>query len=105
MTIADFLAYVSTVLHLVAFGAVVWLWVKQIEIMGPWHGLLGFVTCFFYPFIWGCVKAKELKLTRIVEVAAITSLLGLLCALPSLFIKIREMQVMMHQMLGLPPPP
>jgi len=104
MLSTQFLSYLSLVLHLVAFAAVGWLWVRQIQVMGPLHGLLGLATCFLYPFVWGCVKAKEHQLTRTVQVAAITSLLGFFCALPGLFERLPEMIELAHRLMGLPPP-
>ncbi len=104
MSVAQALSYLSVVLHLVAFAAVGWLWIRQIQVMGPLHGLLGLATCFLYPFVWGCVKAKEQNLTGTVQVAAITSLAGFFCALPGLFERLPEMIALTQRLMGLPVP-
>jgi hypothetical protein len=104
MPSTQLLASLSLVLHVVAFGAVVWLWIRQMQIMGPWHGLLGLVSCFLYPFIWGCMKAKQYELTRTVQIAAITSLVGFFCGLPSLFERLPLIIETTHRLMGLPSP-
>lgn len=104
MLSVEILAWLSLVLHIVAFAAVVWLWIRQMQVMGPLHGLLGLASCFLYPFVWGCVNAKKHGLTRTVQVAAITSLVGFFCGLPSLFQRLPAIIEMTHRMMGLPPP-
>jgi uncharacterized protein YqgC (DUF456 family) len=91
MTLTSVLNVLSTVLHLVAFAAVVWLWVRLIQEKGWGHGVLGLVTCFLYPFVWGCFNARRYGLTRVVQWAAVTSLLGFFCALPGLIERLPEL--------------
>lgn len=104
MLSTEMLAWLSLVLHIAAFAAVLWLWIRQMQIMGPWHGLLGLATCFLYPFVWGCVKAKEHNLTRAVQVGAITSLAGFFCGLPSLLERLPQIIELTHRLMGLPVP-
>lgn len=58
----------SALLSIAAFVTSIMVLVRLFKAKGVLHGLLGIISCGFYPFIWGWMKHKELNLTKIMAV-------------------------------------
>jgi tetratricopeptide (TPR) repeat protein len=73
--------FVISIASLVLFIMVL---VKLFKTKGVLHGILGIISCGFYPLIWGWIKHKELQLTKIMAIWTGTMVLSL--AIPLLLI-------------------
>jgi len=59
------LSLIISVASLVLFIVVL---IKLFKSKGILHGILGIISCGLYPFIWGWIKHKELKLLKIMAI-------------------------------------
>ncbi|MBC8457634.1 MAG: hypothetical protein H8D67_06525, partial [Deltaproteobacteria bacterium] len=59
------LSLIFSIAQLVLFIIVL---IKLFKSKGMLHGILGIISCGLYPFIWGWIKHKELKLLKIMAI-------------------------------------
>ena len=92
-----FLSFASLILFIIVL-------VKLFKTKGVLHGILGILSCSLYPFIWGWIKHKELKLTKIM--AAWTGTWVLSLAIPLYMISTGAFMLMdMLKSQKIQPPP
>jgi len=75
--VSTFLSFAGLILFIIVL-------VKLFKTKGMLHGILGILSCSLYPFIWGWIKHKELKLTKIMAIWTGTWVLSL--AIPLIMI-------------------
>ena len=68
------LSLIFSIAQLVLFIVVL---IKLFKSKGMLHGILGIISCGLYPFIWGWIKHKELKLLKIMAIWTGTIVLSL----------------------------
>jgi len=71
MIILNVLSLLLIIISLIVFIIVL---VRLFKEEGPLHGILG-IICGFYPFIWGWIKHKQLKLTKVMVIWTVTIVL------------------------------
>ena len=59
---------VISIIQIVLFIIFIIMLIKQFKHGGALHGIIGLITCGFWTFIWGWMKAKSLALTKIMIV-------------------------------------
>jgi Tfp pilus assembly protein PilF len=57
---------------LLGFAIFIVVLVKLFKTEGVLKGILGIISCGIYPFIWGWVKSKELRLTKLMVIWTVT---------------------------------
>jgi tetratricopeptide (TPR) repeat protein len=62
------IAGVLAVVQIILFIIFIVMLVKQFKHGGVLHGLIGFITCGFWTFIWGWIKCRSFELTKIMIV-------------------------------------
>jgi hypothetical protein len=71
------LLIVTVVVGLANLGCTIYVVVKLYQAKGILHALVGFFCCQLYPFIWGWLRAAELKITDIMMFWSATILMGI----------------------------
>ena len=68
-------------LSLLAFVMFILVLVKLFKAEGMLRGVLGILSCGIYPFIWGWVKNREFRLTKVMVVWTATVIASFLISL------------------------
>jgi hypothetical protein len=68
---------VTVIVGLANLGCTIYVVVKLYQQKGILHALIGFFCCQLYPFIWGWLRAAELKITDIMIFWSATILMGI----------------------------
>ena len=68
---------VTVIVGLANLGCTIYVVVKLYQQKGILHALVGFFCCQLYPFIWGWLRAAELKITDIMIFWSATILMGI----------------------------
>jgi tetratricopeptide (TPR) repeat protein len=66
------------ILELISLILLIIVLVKLFQNKGALHGILGIISCGWYPFIWGWIRHKDLKLTKIMIIITSCMVLGFL---------------------------
>lgn len=64
------------ILELISLILLIIVLVKLFQNKGALHGILGIISCGWYPFIWGWIRHKDLKLTKIMTFITACMVLG-----------------------------
>ena len=76
--------YLGLMLQMAAFVASLMVLVKLFQTKGALHGILGILSCGLYPFIWGWIHSKDMKLMKLMLLWTVGGLLGYGLILPTL---------------------
>lgn len=71
-------------LPLVGFAMFILVLIKLFKAEGVLRGILGIVSCGIYPFVWGWVKNRELRLTPVMVIWTVTVIASFLIPLTAL---------------------
>ena len=71
------IGFLFAILELISLILLIIVLVKLFQNKGALHGILGIISCGWYPFIWGWIRHKDLKLTKIMISITAIMILGL----------------------------
>ena len=84
------LLMVALVVGLSTLFCLFYVLVKMYREKGILHALLGFFCCTLYPFIWGWLNAKRLKMYDIMIFWTVTSIFGAIIQVVVEFFNVNE---------------
>jgi hypothetical protein len=94
--------YLGIILQLASFIAALLVLVKLFQTKGAIHGILGILSCGFYPFIWGWIHSRDMNLLKPMLIWTVGGFLGYGLMFPTLMKKTQETMKQFEQMQPAP---